>query len=474
MKVFIFSIVLLVALCAPAQQSSTSNTTDPEQEDISALRAEVAEQRKQISELRAAVEKLLQDKAAATAATPTAQPVATTQHVAAPATAAAAQPTASDQKVSALQSVAERFRLSGDVRVRYDGVRQDYVQDRNRTLLRVRLGVEGKLGEDVSGGLFLATGSLGDNPTGTNQTFSEFFTRRAVGLDRGWITYNPKQAKWMELTGGKFAFTWNRTSLTFDSDLNPEGFSQKFTFKPKNGALKALTVTGLQLLFNEVAAPGGGSFAANDSFAVGGQVSGSFDLGNRVSTTVSGLALNWQNADPIATAMATRVLRSNLLTNATVGTGANTRFRSQFLYVDAIADNTIKTGSDRWPVRFLFEYLNNPRARTDENQAIFLETLLGRLQKHKDYQFGYSFARVEQDAVLAAFNESEFRAPTNVLQHRAFFQWMVQKNTTAIFTGWFGHTLDRNLQNAAVPPTLPAQSQDPYVKKLQMDVIYKF
>lgn len=338
----------------------------------------------------------------------------------------------------------------------------------------MRLGVEGKLGEDVSGGLFLATGSLGDNPTGTNQTLSEFFTRRAVGLDRGWVTYNPTQAKWIELTGGKFAFTWNRTSLTFDSDLNPEGFSQKFTFKPKKGALKALSVTGLQLLFNEVAAPGGGSFAANDSFAVGGQVSGSFDLGNRVSTTVSGLALNWQNADPIATAMATRVLRSNLLTNATVGTGANTRFLSQFLYVDVIADNTIRTGSDRWPVRFLFEYLNNPRARTDENQAVFLETSLGRLQKHKDYQFGYSFARVEQDAVLAAFNESEFRAPTNILQHRAFFQWMVQKNTTAIFTGWLGHTLDRNLQNAAVPPTLPGQSQDPYVKKLQMDVIYKF
>jgi len=89
-------------------------------------------------------------------------------------------------------------------------------------------------------------------------------------------------------------------------------------------------------------------------------------------------------------------------------------------------------------------------------------------------QVGYAFGRIEQDAVIAAFNESELRAPTNLLQHKLQFQWLPEKNTTFSFTSWIGRSLNRNLQNAALPPGLPAGRLDPYVKRLQADVIYKF
>jgi hypothetical protein len=60
------------------------------------------------------------------------------------------------------------------------------------------------------------------------------------------------------------------------------------------------------------------------------------------------------------------------------------------------------------------------------------------------------------------------------LQHKLYMTWLPQKNTTFSFTDWIGRTLDRNLQNAAVPPGLPALQQDPYLDRMQFDVIYKF
>ena len=101
--------------------------------------------------------------------------------------------------------------------------------DAHRARVRVRFGFDGKLNEDFIAGLSIATGTLGD-PTSTNTTFTNNFDKKTIGLDRAYVTYNPVAHKWLSLTGGKFAYTWQRTPVTFDSDLNPEGFSEKLNF----------------------------------------------------------------------------------------------------------------------------------------------------------------------------------------------------------------------------------------------------
>ena len=45
--------------------------------------------------------------------------------------------------------------------------------------------------------------------------------------------------------------------MTFDSDLNPEGFSEKLSFDLHSAVLKNVTVMGMQLLFNEAPAAAG-------------------------------------------------------------------------------------------------------------------------------------------------------------------------------------------------------------------------
>src|SRR2546430_2725814 len=101
-----------------------------------------------------------------------------------------------------------------------------------------------KLGEDFIGGIYMASGanlngvaSLTD-PISTNETLTTFFERKTVGFDRGYVIFQPQAAKWIKLTGGKFAYDWEHTDLTFDPDLNPEGFTEKLSFDFNNPLVK--------------------------------------------------------------------------------------------------------------------------------------------------------------------------------------------------------------------------------------------
>jgi len=137
--------------------------------------------------------------------------------------------TAQDEtkKISALTDVDGRFRFNGDVRLRGESFFQDAPGffDRNRARIRARFGFDSKLNEDFTAGVYIATGSLGDL-TSANETLTNFFNRKTIGVDKAFITYQPVAHKWLQLTGGKFAYTWTRTSLTFDPDINPEGFAE--------------------------------------------------------------------------------------------------------------------------------------------------------------------------------------------------------------------------------------------------------
>ena len=106
------------------------------------------------------------------------------------------------KKIDAIEDLLGRFRPAGDVRMRFEPIYQDLTPARYRPRLRVRFGVEGKVSEDVTGGFYLATGSVNDDPVSTNQTLTQFFTRKSIGLDRGWITYRPSAAKWRARRAG--------------------------------------------------------------------------------------------------------------------------------------------------------------------------------------------------------------------------------------------------------------------------------
>jgi hypothetical protein len=424
------------------------------------------------------------------------------------------------KRMSALEGLLGRFRFNGDVRVRGESFFQDLAgfQNRNRGRIRVRFGFDGKLSEDFVGGIALATGSLGD-PTTTNETLTNFFDRKTIALDRGYITYNPIAHKWLSLTGGKFAYTWQRTPVTFDSDLNPEGFNQKLSWDLKTPFVKNFTIQGIELLYNEVS-------AGQDSYALGGQVSAKLVFGPWTATP-SFLSMKWNRPDAILAASAFAVQATttgaggttpagpfptpgegpgctvvngsskfapcifapNGMTNAvTLDATGKAHFRSEFNYADFILNNQIKTGIERLPLNVLLEFEDNLGAADHplsskgvvltglgkQNHAYLADVSLGQQKNKGDIQLGYAWERQEQESVIASFNESDQRAPTNILQHRIYALYKVRSNTVASFTLWHGRTLNSGLLDAVRGPGVAAGVTEPYLNRFQFDLIYSF
>jgi hypothetical protein len=416
--------------------------------------------------------------------------------------------TQEDQKrLVAAEGVIGRFRWNGDVRVRYENFYQNFngctnCADRHRERIRLRFGFDSRLGEDFIAGIYMASGVVND-PTSTNETLTNVFEKKTIGFDRGFITYAPQAHKWLQLTGGKFPYTWNRTSVTFDPDLNPEGFSEKFSFDIKNPHLKNFTATGYQLLFNEVS-------KGPDSYAVGGQVASTWKFG-RWTATPSYSLLNWHNAsailnEPFAVTQnlngqtvtsgapgtnvfinnTTGVFAPNGNTNLTVpvlngaglpvGSAGVTQlaYASRFLYSDFILNNQIKTPIDKLPINLLLEVEDNLNAVDNRSHAYYGDLSLGQTRNRGDYQFGYAWLRQERDSVISSFNESDQRSPTNVLQHRFYVLYKIRNNTTLSYTQWLGHKLDINLGAPAQPAGLAAGQREPNLKRAQVDVVYSF
>ena len=409
------------------------------------------------------------------------------------------------RQLSALEALVGRFRLSGDVRVRGESYFQPGIPDDNLARIRVRFGIDGQLNEDFVGGIAIATGAIG-NPTSTNETLTSDFDRKTIALDRGFITYNPVAHHWLSLTGGKFAYTWQRTSATFDPDLNPEGFDEKASFN-FTGPLQNVNIQGIELLYNQ--ANGKLGIASQDSYALGMQIAGRLVFGPW-TVSPSFLSLKWNRPDAILSASsfvtgATStgyqpatptggttpapitglpvpgegpgcakgtgfpayppcVFAPNGMTNATyVSSNGTVHFYSGYNYADFIIPNQIQTGITRLPVNVLLEFLDNLDAENhplgtkgnvltnlgSQNKEYGFDASVGQVKNKNDIQIGYAWLREEQDAAIASFVESDQRAPTNILQNRIYALWKLRSNTLASFTWWRGRTLNTYLENNA-------------------------
>ena len=394
------------------------------------------------------------------------------------------------------------FRFSGDVRVRFEPFFQEGAQDRHRQRIRARFNILGNIGDQVFGGLTLASGDLND-PIATNQSFTDFYKRKPLAFDRFFVTYKPKQLKYLSFTGGKFPYPWYRTELTFDSDLNPEGFAGTFSYDFKNPVLKNITLVGFQSPFREVS----GSF---DSFMAGGQLQTRWRITDQITFLLTTAGIKFHEPNTIASVIGggagltvtipanslgpgvpaaatsfnvsggTPVLGGNPLTNRTTGSGSSTAYSSKFLYWDSIAQldfNYIK----KWPVRLLLNVVDNTQASTGERTGYWGELRFGRAQEKGDVQFGYTFIRIEQDAVLAALNFSDLRAGSNLRNHRLDFAYRAFKNVSLHYTLFVGQSANPRAQNSAIAPAncpsrtdLTRACTDPYLKRMQFDVVYSF
>jgi len=350
------------------------------------------------------------------------------------------------------------FSFSGDLRLRLEPFRGGTDPDRTQARFRARLDIKNKFSDELSAGLRISSGDELD-PISTNQTFTDFYQRKAFSIDRAYLTYTPNWFEPFSITGGKFGYTWTRTELTFDNDLNPEGLSPGLSFDFKESPLSHITLVGYALPFRE-------SGSGPDSYMMGGAIETGWRLGARAKLSASASYSDWFRTDAIRAAQSSSSLTGSSNRNA----ASDTAFASRFGLLDLIAQVDIDTGHKRWPLLLLFDYVTNTRAcgnvdiagvacNPNDRQGYWAEIAFGQTKDRHDIQVGYTLIHIEQEAVPGAFNFSDLRAPSDVVNHRISFGYQAYKNFTLGYTLLIGRLLGSN---------------EPWLKRSQIDALYKF
>ena len=159
-----------------------------------------------------------------------------------------------------LPSWIDRIAFNGDIRLRYENdsfssnnapvaalnntVRNANIsnstEDRNRFRVRARLGADLEVNDWLKGGLRLTTGTLTD-PVSPNQTEEVNKGKYTVGLDRAYLAASP--LPWLSVKGGRFSNPFLHTDLVWDPDLALDGVAATFT--PKfNDSWSSFTTVG--------------------------------------------------------------------------------------------------------------------------------------------------------------------------------------------------------------------------------------
>jgi hypothetical protein len=411
--------------------------------------------------------------------------------------------------------------FSGDVRLRAEpffGGPVDESLDRVRERVRVRFNALADLGDQFRAGFTLSSGDVND-PTSTNQTLTGFYTRKPVALDQAFAEFTPREFKNLTVIGGKFRYPWFNTELTWDKDLNPEGAAETLGFKLDTPVLKHIAFIGFQLPFAEIAGTSSTDKRITQQITYGGQFQTQWQLGPRVRLSAYSGYYDYRGADAIALALVKAstknpqtpfvgslplasgnpVQDSTYTTTATtivtvggtayptgVTTISNAQFASKFELFDNIAKIDVDTGSSRFPLSFIGDYVQNMGAcgnvpniaavpantstttykqtvnapcASNQRRGYWAEGRVGRLQEKRDFQIGYTHMYIEREAVMGNFNYSDIRQGTNVTQHRFDFFYQFDRNVQLGFTALVGR---------------PLATTEPWLTRLQFDTIYIF
>ncbi|MFA5176524.1 MAG: putative porin [Candidatus Omnitrophota bacterium] len=155
----------------------------------------------------------------------------------------------SQAKYDLLPEWLQKVKMKGDFRLRYAYTKQKGIKDDSKGQIRVRLGLDTKINDQMKVGIGMATGST-SNPRSTNATIADSngpASFKSIILDYAYGSYSP--TTWLTFTGGKFKNPiWQPNDLLWDGDLNPEGVSAQLDYNLNpylglflNGEVFALT-----------------------------------------------------------------------------------------------------------------------------------------------------------------------------------------------------------------------------------------
>ncbi len=296
-------------------------------------------------------------------------------------------------------------------------------KDRERLRVRARIGLNAKIDENWSTGVRLTTGSATD-PLSANQTLGSFNNRYTVLIDRAYVRY--RQGDEFNAVAGRFGNPWFGTDLVWANDLSFDGVAAQWTPKVTSQWRGFATVAAMPVQEVEL--------ASADKWLFGGQVGATYsnwahDIRGKVGlgyfhyenmlgkVSPAGTSRNEYTAPQFAQKGNTYYnISSDPLGKPLLGLASEyhlLNLTGQVDFPSYAGKRVILTGDFVENLGFSRKDVS-ARVGTsvsDQTTAYQLRAAFGdaEMKARHDWQVFAAYKRVERDAVLDAFTDSDFR-----------------------------------------------------------------
>jgi len=363
------------------------------------------------------------------------------------------------------------YKLSGDVRGRFEqfGSDNNAQDDRTRLRYRLRAGLAVNMLDNCELGFRLTSGdnktaagatvgsstSSTGNPLSNNTTMQDNFSKKMVYIDTAYGKYTAiNSGGWLlAATVGKMDNPFTFTPMIFDSDITPEGaaLTGSYIISDKH----SLAFTGGAFVLDEE------SGVSKDPFMYGGQVTWNAKWNDKWSSSAGVGALAIVSPANLTAANVVNVNNGNTL----LASGA-----PQYNFTPIIADASVTYLFDKaplypgaFPVKLAVEGMNNPSAAKNNN-GYWAGVTFGKAGAKKTWELTYRYEALEANAWYAqmadddnvayyntapANGSSGCVAGTNIKSHMFKGTYAITDSLTFSATCYLGNLINNTVNGQA-------------------------
>ena len=420
-----------------------------------------------------------------------------------------------EQRLAKVESQAMKIgpvRVSGDFRLRFDGIFRsateppdpplDHVQN-VRMRYRFRLNFDTDIHPNLSFHGQLATGPL-SNPLTVDQDFSAITARHPMMISEAWIEYRPTKS--VQLQGGRVQEIFaDNSRFLFDDDVRFNGFNEKYvaTFKPNGAYLSSLELRAGQYIFSNpnvaVITPNSPLARAGDVIGTAGRSANLFHQGllanqrfnERWSSQFGADIQLYRHPNHIQLASTAEgvvlIVQPALgitLSGPLSGTGNATTTPGGASYTAPGFQNAriayrlnyagFTHGNHAFPVTFNLQLARNIATGMNERDAMLTALQIGRITKRADTAFLYVFSIKGANALISQLTDDDLGTGTgvNIRTHHFRFEYGITRKVTFQSLFFFQNSLRRSGQFPNF--FVPVGDFAPTSYRLQQQLVFAF
>jgi hypothetical protein len=521
-----FAVLLFVLTPAHSQELARPSSDPPEAnvaERVRVLESELERQnakldqlQKTLTEQQQTIQALLEKLSAQPNLTTAAVPAKVSETTTSTAIVAAEPQTPTvEQRLAKVEGQALKIgpvRVSGDFRLRFDGIFRSatdpsdpplpHVQNA-RMRYRFRLNLDTDLYPNLSFHGQLATGAV-NNPLTIDQDFTSITARHPLFISEAWIDYRPKKS--LQLQAGRVQEVFaDNSRFLFDDDIRFNGFNEKYvrSFKPNGAYLSSLELRAGQYIFSNpnvaVITPNSPLARAGDIVGTAGRSANLFHQGLLANQTFNKRWNSQIGADiqlyrhPNQIQLASTadgvvlLVQPGLgiaLSGPLTGTGNATTTPGGAMYTAPgfqVARLTYRLnyagftrGDHAFPVTFNVQFARNIATGLHERDAMLAALQIGRITKRGDTSFLYIFSIKGANSLISQVTDDDLGTNTgvNIRTNHFRFEYGLARKVTFQSLFFFQNSLRRSGQFPNF--FVPVGDFAPTTYRVQQQLVFSF